>query len=67
MNENIFRTYDIRGKFPQDISLETVREIGKAFGTKFGTKKNVIIGGDVRLSTPIIKTAISLGLLEVGC
>ncbi|MHA2388898.1 MAG: hypothetical protein ACXACW_09265, partial [Candidatus Hodarchaeales archaeon] len=67
MSENIFRTYDIRGKFPQDISLKTVVNIGRAFGTYFGIQKNVIIGGDVRLSTPIIKTALSLGLMEVGC
>ncbi len=67
MIESIFRTYDIRGKFPKEISLETVVKIGKAFGTKFGMNKNVIIGGDVRLSTPIIKTALSMGLLEVGC
>ncbi len=67
MDENIFRTYDIRGKFPQEISLQTVVNIGRAFGTYFGIKKNVIIGGDVRLSTPIIKTALSMGLMEVGC
>ncbi|MHA1995354.1 MAG: phosphomannomutase/phosphoglucomutase [Candidatus Hodarchaeales archaeon] len=67
MSENIFRTYDIRGKFPQDISLKTVVNIGRAFGTYFGIQKNVVIGGDVRLSTPIIKTALSLGLMEVGC
>ncbi len=67
MIESIFRNYDIRGKFPKEISLETVINIGKAFGTKFGKQKNVIIGGDVRLSSPIIKTAISMGLLEAGC
>lgn len=65
--ENIFRTYDIRGKIPQDFNLNAVIDIGKAFGTFFGEKKNVIIGGDVRLTTPAVKTALALGLMETGC
>ncbi|MHA1206005.1 MAG: phosphomannomutase/phosphoglucomutase [Candidatus Hodarchaeales archaeon] len=65
--DNIFRTYDIRGKFPKDYSLETAVNIGRAFGKFFGMNKNVIIGGDVRLSTPILKTALTLGLMESGC
>jgi len=65
--DRIFRTYDIRGKFPKDYTLETAVTIGKAFGKLFGINKNVIIGGDVRLSTPILKTALTLGLMESGC
>jgi len=65
--DHIFRTYDIRGKFPKDFSLETAVDIGRAFGKFFGVNKNVIIGGDVRLSTPILKTALTLGLMESGC
>ena len=65
--DHIFRTYDIRGKFPKDFSLETAINIGKAFGKFFGINKNVIIGGDVRKSTPILKTALTLGLMESGC
>ncbi len=65
--DRIFRTYDIRGKFPEDYTLETAVTIGKAFGKLFGINKNVIIGGDVRLSTPILKTALTLGLMESGC
>jgi len=65
--DSIFRTYDIRGKFPEDYTLETAVTIGKAFGKLFGINKNVIIGGDVRLSTPILKTALILGLMEFGC
>ena len=67
INEKIFRTYDIRGKIPQDYSLNTMIDIGKAFGTYFGKRKNIIIGGDVRISSPAVKTALTLGLMEVGC
>ena len=65
--KHLFRTYDIRGKFPEHFSSETVLKIGQAFGTFFGPDKTIVIGGDVRLSTPIIKSALSTGLMETGC
>ena len=67
INEKIFRTYDIRGKIPQDYTLDSVIDIGKAFGTYFGKNKNIIVGGDVRKSSPAVRTALMLGLMEVGC
>ena len=43
--DSIFRTYDIRGKFPEDFNFETAVTIGKAFGEVFGINKNVILRG----------------------
>ncbi|MFX0122813.1 MAG: phosphomannomutase/phosphoglucomutase [Candidatus Hodarchaeota archaeon] len=65
--EHLFRTYDIRGKFPEQFSSETAMNIGRAFGTFFGSDKTIVIGGDVRISTPIIISALSIGLMEAGC
>ena len=67
IHKHLFRTYDIRGKFPEHFSSETVLKIGQALGTFFGQDKSIVIGGDVRLSTPIIKSALSTGLMEAGC
>ncbi|MFX1536546.1 MAG: phosphomannomutase/phosphoglucomutase [Promethearchaeota archaeon] len=67
VHEHLFRTYDIRGKFPEHFSSETVLKIGQAFGNFFGSNKNIVIGGDVRISTPIIKSALATGLMETGC
>ncbi|MFX1504920.1 MAG: phosphomannomutase/phosphoglucomutase [Promethearchaeota archaeon] len=67
VHEHLFRTYDIRGKFPEHFSSETVLKIGQAFGNFFGSNKTIVIGGDVRISTPIIKSALSTGLMETGC
>ncbi len=66
-SEQIFKTYDIRGKFPEQFSSEVVFYIGRAIGNFFGSEKNIVIGGDVRLSTPIIKTNLSEGLKSMGC
>ncbi|UCG89634.1 MAG: phosphomannomutase/phosphoglucomutase [Candidatus Heimdallarchaeota archaeon] len=65
--KNLFRTYDIRGKFPDQFSSEMVLNIGRALGTFFGLEKTIVIGGDVRLSSPIIRSVISAGLMEAGC
>ena len=65
--DHIFKTYDIRGKFPQDFSSITAMYIGKCLGNHFGIDRNIVIGGDVRISTPLIKSALTTGLLEAGC
>ena len=65
--DHIFKTYDIRGKFPQDFSSTTAMYIGKCLGNHFGIDRNIVIGGDVRISTPLIKSALTTGLLEAGC
>ena len=67
MIDRIFLPYDIRGKFPENFSAKDVFEIGKAFGTIFGKEKNIVIGGDVRKTTPLIKSEISSGLMKTGC
>ena len=67
IHEEIFRTYDIRGKFPDQFSSETALKISQAFGTFFTPGKNIVIGGDVRISTPVIKNILSAGLMETGC
>ncbi len=67
IHEHLFRTYDIRGKFPDQFSSETALKIGQAFGTFFTPEKIIVIGGDVRISTPIIKHLLSAGLMEAGC
>ncbi|UCE12925.1 MAG: phosphomannomutase/phosphoglucomutase [Candidatus Heimdallarchaeota archaeon] len=67
ISEQLFRTYDIRGKFPEHFSSEIVLKIGRAFGTFLGPEKTIVIGSDVRISSPIIKSVLSAGLMEAGC
>ena len=69
MNKNIFREYDIRGIADIDLTDETVRLIGKAYGSwliRNDVTGSVSIGGDARLSTPRIKSAMIEGILSTG-
>ncbi|MDD4023583.1 MAG: phosphomannomutase/phosphoglucomutase, partial [Synergistales bacterium] len=65
---NIFREYDIRGNAEEELTSETVRAIGLAYGTflsREGVRK-ITVGGDVRLSTDRIKGDIIEGVTSAG-
>jgi phosphomannomutase/phosphoglucomutase len=63
--EHIFRAYDIRGKYPNELDENFAFEIGKAFGT-FNPGK-IVVGMDVRLSGPSMKKRLIDGLVSTGC
>jgi phosphomannomutase/phosphoglucomutase len=65
--DEIFKAYDIRGKFPEQFSSNTILDIGKAMGSLFGKEQVIVIGYDVRLSSPLINSVLSAGLMESGC
>lgn len=68
INPAIFREYDIRGLAETDLAPEVVRKIGQAYGTFLRTKgvDKALIGGDVRLSTPVIRDNLMAGLISLG-
>lgn len=68
MNEKIFREYDIRGIYGEDITEETAYIIGKAFGSYIQEEDHfkVIVGYDNRISSPALFEALKKGLLETG-
>lgn len=63
---SIFRAYDIRGIFGEDLTEKTAEEIGKAFGTYVGGG-DIVVGRDCRLSSPTLRNAIVKGLISTGC
>lgn len=66
---NIFREYDIRGIADKELTDDTARAIGQAYGSwlvRSEIKSSVTIGGDARLSTPRIKNALTEGILSTG-
>jgi phosphomannomutase/phosphoglucomutase len=68
MNPAIFREYDIRGRFPEELNSQTVYELGRTFGTYYkqhGASK-ISVGHDCRESYPVLKDALIKGLLETG-
>lgn len=67
INPIIFRAYDIRGIYPQEINEETAYLIGRAF-VKFLKKKRpeIVVGRDNRLSSPVLAKALIRGIIEEG-
>lgn len=68
INPNIFREYDLRGIYPEDITEDVAYTLGKSFGTyikQFGHEKTVV-GHDNRLSSPSLSEALIKGILETG-
>ena len=68
LNRLMFREYDIRGIWNEDITEEISYYIGRAYATKllsFG-KNKMIVGYDNRLSSPIIEENLVKGLTEGG-
>lgn len=69
MNPLIFRQYDIRGNADQDLTDETVRLIGQAFGSYVQDHgdNQVLVGRDNRLSSERLRDALVTGLMTAGC
>ncbi len=71
INPKIFKAYDIRGIYPTELDEKAAYTIAKAFYTFFSkrlAKKNltIVVGGDMRLSTPSLLEAVNKGLTESG-
>lgn len=68
INEKMFREYDLRGVYGQDITEDISYTIGKSFGSYIKQKgeTKTIIGHDNRLSSPIINQALIQGILDTG-
>jgi len=65
MNQKIFKAYDIRGIYPTEINEHDVYRITKAY-CQFLKPQNLVIGSDVRLSSPTLKKAAIKAITEMG-
>ncbi len=63
---SIFRAYDIRGVFSEDLTEEAAWDIGRAFGSYVGGGR-LVVGRDCRLSSPVLRDALVGGLVSSGC
>ena len=68
LNESMFREYDIRGVYGEDLSGEVAYNIGRAFGTKLREKNilSTVVGYDNRLSSVELEDNLVKGLIECG-
>ena len=68
INPHIFREYDVRGVVEKDLTPDTVRTLGKGFGTYAYRKgvRTVMLGRDCRLSSPEFRDAMAEGFSSTG-
>jgi phosphomannomutase/phosphoglucomutase len=68
MNPHIFREYDIRGTYPDELNRDMAHRLGLAVGTYFHTKGagRVSVGRDCRLSSPQLAEGFIQGLQATG-
>jgi phosphomannomutase/phosphoglucomutase len=76
VDQKIFRAYDIRGTYPDQVNAETAELIGKGFGTYLQdtghrtqdtASPKVVVGMDCRTHSPELHEAFVNGLLSTGC
>ncbi len=60
-----FKAYDIRGVFGTDITKETAYRIGY-FLPRVIPAKEILVGGDIRLSTATLFSALTDGIRDAG-
>lgn len=72
IEKKIFRAYDIRGTYPDQLNAEVAGLIGKAFGTYMIREKGVqsprlVVGQDCRTHSMELFEAFVEGLISTGC
>jgi phosphoglucosamine mutase len=65
--DRLFRAYDIRGVFPDQLDETVARVLGAAFAEFLGKKGNIAVGRDVRLSGEKLRNGLVTGLVAGGC
>jgi phosphomannomutase len=65
MNPDIFKAYDIRGTYPDQIDEQDARAIGRAF-VAYLKPARIAVGRDMRLSSPALASAFIDGATSQG-
>ncbi len=65
----IFRAYDIRGIYGDEINALNANLIGRVLGSMALEANNdsLLVGSDARISSPVLKQAVIEGILDSGC
>lgn len=75
INPSIFKAYDIRGIFRKDFDQDLAYRLGLAYiklrqldlkNDRSNRRLQIVVGTDMRLSSPILKKNLIKGLLEAG-
>jgi len=62
----IFKAYDVRGVVPDQLNEPTAQVIGAAFAAEVNAAPRVVIGHDMRASSPGLAAAFAEGVRDAG-
>lgn len=65
IKDSIFKAYDIRGIYPDELDEDVAYKIGRA-AARFSRAKTVVVGRDHRLSSPSLAEALIRGITDEG-
>ena len=70
IDESIFKAYDIRGIYPSQLDEKFAYKLGRGYATfilqKTPKAKNIVVGSDMRISSPELKKELIKGLIDSG-
>lgn len=70
LSRDIFKSYDIRGKYPTELNETTAHKIGASIAQFFKEEepdvKNIVVGRDMRTSSRSLANALIEGLCTAG-
>src|SRR5919107_952836 len=67
LDESIFKAYDIRGVYPENLDESVARDIGRAFVNHLGLSgSRVVVARDMRLSSESLERAFTEGVTGAG-
>jgi phosphomannomutase len=65
INPNIFRAYDIRGVYPDEINKKVIYKIGQTF-VNYTRAKKILVARDIRLSSKRLRDSLVNGICSQG-
>lgn len=71
VDPSIFKAYDIRGIYPEQLNEEIAYRVGRAYSQivereKLGKAVQIVVGEDMRVSSPSLKKELIRGLTDSG-
>ncbi len=66
LNPKVFKAYDVRGIYPEELDEAGAEAIGRAYVEHFEPRK-IAVGRDMRLSSPTMQAALIRGATAAGC
>jgi phosphomannomutase len=65
LNAKVFKAYDVRGIYPDELDEAGAEAIGRAYVERFEPRR-IAVGRDMRLSSPAMQKAVMRGAAKAG-